>query len=147
MTVKKEYSVGDTVWIYGIGNNVKPTQGTVVKSFTIDYQGYNDEVHYVIAIPTHIEDLLEIRTWHTISQDSKGPIGSFRDLGSLSATHKLASRTGYLFEGNALEEGPSAEEIMSALEKSIDDHSHQPLILKEVKAKPRRRFVRKKSKE
>lgn len=145
MTVKKEYSVGDTVWIYGIGNNLKPTQGTVVKSFTIDYEGYNDEPHYVIAIPTSIEDLLEIRTWHTISQDKNGPIGSFRDIKNLTATHKVAARTGYFFEGGSGEEGPSAEEIMNALEQSIDSHSHQPLVLKDAKPKARRRYPRKKS--
>ena len=56
MLVKKKYAIGDTVWIYGVQrNNDKSTQGTVVKSFNIE--GY-DDMHYVVSIPTEIEQLL-----------------------------------------------------------------------------------------
>jgi hypothetical protein len=149
MTVKQSYNIGDTVWIYGVGSNTRPTKGTVVKSFTIDYEGFNKEPHYVIAIPTHIEYLMEVRTWHTMSQDENGPVGSLREIGSLSATNKLAARTGYIYDPNShyVDDSPSTDEINAALAKSIDSHSHQPLIIKEPKAVPRRKFARKKSKE
>ena len=149
MTVKHSYNVGDTVWIYGVGNNTRPTKGTVVKSFTIDYEGFNQEPHYVIAIPTHIEYLMEVRTWHTMSQDEKGPVGSLREIGLLSVTNKVAARTGYIYDPDShyVDDSPSADEINAALAKSIDSHSHQPLIIKEPKANPRRKFARKKSKE
>jgi hypothetical protein len=149
MKVKTEYSVGDTVWIYGVGDNTKPTKGTVVKSFTIDYEGFNQEPHYVIAVPTHIEYLIEVRTWHTISQDENGPVGSLRSIGSLEATNKLAARTGYIYDPDShyVDDSPSTDEINAALAKSIDSHNHQPLVIKEAKANPRRKFARKKSKE
>lgn len=149
MTVKQEYNIGDTVWIYGVGNNTKPTKGTVVKSFTIDYEGFNNEPHYVIAVPTHIEYLIEVRTWHTISQDETGPVGSLREIGSLAATNKIAARTGYVYDPDSHynEDAPSEDQIHAALEKSINSHTHQPLVIKEAKANPRRKFARKKSKE
>ena len=93
--VKKKYKVGDTVWIYGIsagpGYN-RPTKGRVVHEMEID--GYAS-VQYVIAISNGIEDLLEIRTWEEISQDEKGPIGSFRELlMNDPVTQKKLIRTG-----------------------------------------------------
>jgi hypothetical protein len=55
MTVKKQYAVGDTVWIYGINrSNIKPAQGTVIKAIDLSDAGYTYE-HYVIDVPTHIE--------------------------------------------------------------------------------------------
>ena len=91
MTVKKKYAVGDTVWIYGISkNNVKSTQGTVIKVFTIDYDNYNKEPHYLVEVPTEIEPLLEVRTWHTISQTKDGHVGGIRDAFSdTDAAHKM----------------------------------------------------------
>ena len=75
MTVKKSYNVGDAVWVYGINrNNTKPTQGKVIKIVDLSDTGHTDSPHYIISIPTHIEPLLEIRTWHNISQDERGPI-------------------------------------------------------------------------
>jgi hypothetical protein len=166
MTVKKKYNVGDTVWIYGISkNNIKSTQGTVIKSFVIDYQGFNNELHYVIGIPTEIEMLLEIRTWHTISQTKDGHVGSIREAFSdPAAAHKMLMRTGMdfastdEFEGDGhdsmgtvslnedfdrFEEHMSEEDeispdaIHAALEKSQKDNSHSTMMVKELK--PRRR--------
>lgn len=150
MTIKQEYSVGDTVWVYGIGFKTRPTKGTVVKSFTIDYDGISDDVQYVIAIPTEIEYLLEVRTWHTISQDENGPVGSLRGLKNLRATNKVVARTGYAFDPNYVEEdadGPSPDEIHAALEQSVDNSIHKPLILKESKPRMRRRPTKRKAKE
>lgn len=150
MTVKKKYNVGDTVWIYGVSRtNVKSTQGTVVKAFTIE--GYN-EVHYVVEIPTEIEPLLEIRTWQTISQTANGHVGSLREAFSdPDASHKMLNRTGMAVisedetaDGGSFEEDDiSPEAIHAALEKSQQDVSHGPLNLKTEKPK-RRNFARKK---
>lgn len=153
MTVKKKYKVGDTVWIYGIGrSNVKPTQGKVVKVVDLSDAGYSIGDHYIIEVPTHIEPLLEVRTWHNISQDEKGPIGSFREMGNVESTIKFASTIGFAFDDNP-ELDPTADEedeidpniIHAALEKSQKDVTHAPLNLKTEK--PRRRNFRKKSKE
>jgi hypothetical protein len=156
MTVKKKYNVGDTVWIYGVSQtNVKSTQGTVVKAFTIE--GYN-ELHYVVAIPTEIEPLLEIRTWQTISQTANGHVGSLREAFSdPDAAHKMLARTGMAVIsedeesvgdehdgiGSFEEDDISPEAIHAALEKSQKDSSHSPLNLKTEKPK-RRNFARKK---
>jgi hypothetical protein len=153
MTVKKKYNVGDTVWIYGVSRtNVKSTQGTVVKAFTIE--GYN-EVHYVVEIPTEIEPLLEIRTWQTISQTKDGHVGSLRDaFEDPDASHKMLARTGMAvistndeeYEDDIsdfAEDDISPDAIHAALEKSKQDVTHSPLNLKSEKPK-RRNFPRKK---
>ena len=163
MTVKKKYNVGDTVWIYGISrNNVKSTQGTILKVFTIDYDGFNKEPHYVIGIPTEIEMLLEIRTWHTISQTKDGHVGGVREAFSdPDAAHKMLSRTGMAvisvdeessdvvtseefdrFEEHMADEDEiSPDAIHAALEKSQKDGEHGPLVTKD---KTKRRYFKKK---
>lgn len=93
--VKQTYKIGDKAWIYGIaagpGYN-RLTQGKIVHEMEI--AGYAD-THYVIAISNGIQDLLEVRTWEEISQDEKGPIGSFRMLlMNQPATQKKLLRTG-----------------------------------------------------
>lgn len=153
MTVKKSYSVGDTVWIYGINrDNYNSVKGTVIKKFTIDYGNYNDEPYYLIAVPTSIEDLLEVRTWHTISQTAHGAVGGIRDsiAGNIDANIKVIARTGMqvhsnLSQDDVVDEGPSPEQIHAALEKSQQSATHQPLNLKDPK-KPKRRFVKRKPK-
>ena len=159
MTVKKKYNVGDTVWIYGISkNNIKSTEGKVIKSFTIDYDGFNKEPHYVIGIPTEIEMLLEIRTWHTISQTRDGHVGSIRDaFSNPDAAHKMLSRTGMAVisddeelneetdrfeEHMADEDEVSPDAIHAALEQSQKDGEHGPLVTKPNKA--RRPYYKKK---
>jgi hypothetical protein len=150
MTVKKKYNVGDTVWIYGISrDNIKSTQGKILKVFTIDYDGFNNEPHYVIGIPTEIEMLLEIRTWHTISQTRDGHVGSIRDaFSNPDAAHKMLSRTGMAVISDDEEvdeensEDPSPEEIHAALEQSQKDGEHGPLVTKPNKA--RRPYYKKK---
>ena len=78
--VKKKYKIGDNAWVYGVavgaGYN-RLVKGRVVHQMEID--GYV-EPHYVIAISNGIEDLLEVRTWGSMSQYDTGPIGSFREL-------------------------------------------------------------------
>jgi len=163
MNIKKKYNIGDTVWIYGIGNSKKSTKGTVIKSFIIDYENYNDEVHYVIAVPTEIENLLEIRTWHTISQTENGHVGSIREAFIDDApARKILARTGMTFAsednqeftgdghdgmGTTLddfEDGPSTEQIHAALEKSKNESRHGPLVIKDNKTPRRKNYSRKK---
>ena len=159
MTVKKKYNVGDTVWIYGVTrDNIKSTQGTILKVFTIDYDGFNKEPHYVIGIPTEIEMLLEIRTWHTISQTRDGHVGGIRDaFSNPDAAHKMLSRTGMAVisddeelneetdrfeEHMADEDEVSPDAIHAALEQSQKDGEHGPLVTKPNKA--RRPYYKKK---
>ena len=159
MTVKKKYNVGDTVWIYGISkNNIKSTEGKILKVFTIDYDGFNKEPHYVIGIPTEIEMLLEIRTWHTISQTRDGHVGGIRDaFSNPDAAHKMLSRTGMAVisddeelneetdrfeEHMADEDEVSPDAIHAALEQSQKDGEHGPLVTKPNKA--RRPYYKKK---
>ena len=93
--IKKDYKVGDKAWVYGVtagpGYN-RLTEGRVVH--IMDIEGYSD-TQYVIAISNGIEDLLEVRSWQSMSQDGKGPIGSFRELlMNRHAEQKVLMRTG-----------------------------------------------------
>ena len=149
MTVKKSYKVGDDVWIDGINrSNVKPVQGKVIKIVELD--GYTD-THYIVEVPSHIESLLEVRTWHNMSQDEKGPVGSLRNLGNFESTIKFAGTVGFAFDDrpdldSSLddEDGPSTEEIHAALDQSLKNTEHAPLNLKSEK--PKRRYFKKKPK-
>lgn len=144
MIAKKEYSVNDTVWIAGVSrNNARLTQGTVVKILDLSDEGFS-QIQYVIAIPTHIETMLELRTWHTISEDSKGPVGSLREVGlGLDSTIRFVNRVGFAAHDAEMPDDPTPEQINAALEKSMKDATHAPLNLKDPKPK-RRNFVRKK---
>ena len=75
--VKTRYDIGDTVWVYGIYvSNEVPCQGKIVHCFNLNFEGFDPTVdHYVIAVDSHIEPLIEVRTWETISQDEHGPVG------------------------------------------------------------------------
>jgi len=167
MMVKKKYNVGDTVWIYGISrDNIKSTQGTVIKRFTIDYGSYNNEPHYLIEVPTEIEPLLEVRTWHTISQTKDGHVGSIREAFiDHDAARKMLARVGmevvsseeFVDDGidNTHEESDRFEEhmaeedevnpdaIYAAMERSQQSSVIPPLNLKDPKPK-KRYFARKK---
>ncbi len=155
MNVKKSYKVGDTVWIYGIGrSNVKTTQGKVIKVIDLSDAGHTAGPHYVIEVPTHIEPLLEIRTWQNISQDERGPVGSFRELGNVESTIKFVSTTGFAFDDNPTldpsylseedEDNVSPEQIHAAIEKSQQVAAVPPLNLRTEK--PKRRYFKKKPK-
>jgi hypothetical protein len=150
MTVKKTYNIGDTVWIYGVSlNNRKTTKGLIIHKFTLEDAGWSpDIVHYIVSIPTEIETLLEVRTWETISQDEHGPVGMMREIfEDADSSVKVLARTGMRMDALAAvdpedEDGPSAEQIYAALEKSRKDTEHGPLVMQD---KPKRRqFPRKK---
>lgn len=149
MTVKKQYAVGDTVWIYGINrSNTKPVQGKVIKVIDLTSAGYTVGDHYVIEVPTHIEPILEIRTWHNISQDETGPVGSLRELGNFESTLKFAGTVGFAFDDNPALDSDDDEihpdQIHAALDQSLKNTEHAPLNLKTEK--PKRRYFKKKSK-
>lgn len=151
MTVKKQYAIGDIVWIYGINrSNTKPVKGKVIKVIDLRDAGYAVGDHYVVEVPTHIEPLLEIRTWHNISQDERGPVGSLREIGNVESTIKFAGTVGFAFDDNPSldsdleDDGPSADEIHAALDQSLKNTEHAPLNLKSEK--PKRRYFKKKSK-
>jgi hypothetical protein len=149
MPTKKQYAIGNTVWIYGINrSNIKPTQGKVIKLIDLGDAGYT-EIHYIIEIPSHIEPLLEIRTWHNISQDATGPVGSLRDIGNFESTIKFANTVGFAFDDHPGldsslddDDDPSVEEIHAALDQSLKNTEHAPLNLKAEK--PKRRYFKKK---
>jgi hypothetical protein len=172
MTVKKKYNIDDIVWIYGITNG-KSTEGKIVQWFKVPVEGWDqNKVHYVVAIPTEIEPLLEIRTWETISQTKHGRVGALRDIfDNPDAAHRMLARTGmaiistneeeFIGDGHdgigttseefdryeehiADEDNISPDEIHAALEKSQQNASHSPLIIKEAKPKRRTYPARKK---
>ena len=139
MNIKTDYEIGDIVWIYGISRrNNKSVKGKVI--LKLDIPNYAD-VHYIIEIPTEIEPLLEIRTWHMISQDEHGPVGLFRKhIDNKEGTNKFISKLGYTEPEESEDDEPTAEQIHKAIEQSIDNNVHPPLVLKETKNKTRRRF-------
>lgn len=154
MTTKKSYYVGDTVWIYGINrSNVKPAKGKIIKTIDLTDSGYTNGPHYVVEIPSHIESLLEIRTWENISQDEIGPVGSLREMGNIESTLKFVSTVGFAFDDSpTLDTDPFIDEddeidpdvIHAAIEKSQKAATHTPLNLKTEK--PKRRYFKKKPK-
>jgi len=147
MLIKKEYNIGDPVWIHGIGPSNKLTQGKVIANIDLSTEGYTD-LHYIIAIPTHIEPLLEIRTWHTMSQDEKGPIGSLRELGEdLDKEHKKIQQLGFYAKNPDDDNDPTPEQIMAALEKSTNNLTHKPLNLKDTNNNKKRKYYPRKKKQ
>jgi hypothetical protein len=128
--------------------------------FTIDYGNYNKEPYYLVEVPTEIEPLLEVRTWHTISQTKDGHVGGIRDaFSNTDAAHKMLLRTGVAvissddeelneeidrFQEHMLEEDEvSPDAIHAALEQSQKDGEHGPLMTKD-KSKRRQYFKKKK---
>lgn len=154
MTVKKKYRIDDIVWIYGITrSHNKLHRGKVIHTFTLEHAGYNDEPHYVIAIPNEIEPLLEVRTWHNISQDDHGPVGCFRHEvpeEEMQAVDKKLSQLGLTIEEYDRFEEAMAEDdeinpevIHAAMERASKSSMIPPLNLNEPKPK-RRHYPRKK---
>lgn len=128
MTVKKLYDLDDTVWIYGISRDQnKPTKGTVVRIFQLDDRGYpEDQDFYVVAIPTEIGLLLEVRTWETISQDERGPTGAFRQAvhtENVDAVDKQMAQIGLTVDGyeNIVPQEPTVD----APKKTYKPHKHR----------------------
>lgn len=144
MTIKKHYEINDPAWIHGITRDNKLCKGTVVKKFKMDSDDWDKSLeYYVVAIPSHIEYLLEIRSWESMSQDEKGPIGMYRDLRSKPVVDRFLKRHGYTSVELMDDMEPTEEQIIAALEKSRKVNEHEPLILKPAGTR-RRRFNKKK---
>lgn len=144
MSTKKEYSIGDDAWIHGIDRrNNKLVRGKIIHQVEIpNFSG----IHYIVAVSTPIEPILELRTWESISQDEFGPIGLFRDIDrdAMIAATKFVSKVGFEFSDDDEFDEPTAEQIAAAIEKSTKLAEHPPLNLKENK--PKRRFYSRKKK-
>jgi hypothetical protein len=155
MKVKKFYNLGESAWIHGVdftNNHLK--EGTVVKHFRIDYDGFNDEIiYFVVAIPSSIEPLLEIRTWDTMSQDQNGPVGGLRSNNTdIAVDKKVLSKVGLTLNhsdqpelGLEFEEelDPTPEQIHAAMERSQQTAVLPPLVLKEHRPNKPRRYNKK----
>lgn len=140
--IKIKYKSGDQVWIAGVGPNNKLVKGRVIKELDLSALGYLDGPHYIIAIPTSIEDLLEIRTWETMSQDERGPVGCFRNLDTdPEVMHKKLRHIGYRYEDDLLIDEPTPDQIHAAIERTRKSQIHDPTI-----QKPKRKFYTKKRK-
>jgi hypothetical protein len=149
MTIRKQYNIGETVWIYGIYvRNDTPTQGRIVHKFNLNFNGFDSNVeHYVIAVDSHIEPLIEVRTWETISQDEQGPVGGVRGLND-TADRKVLAKTGFNlgeyrsdFEEDS--DDPTPEQIYAAMERSQQTAVLPPLIIKQNKPRSQRSSNRK----
>jgi hypothetical protein len=147
MTAKTSYEVGETVWIAGVSrNNARLTKGKIIKVLDLSTEGFTAGPHYIVEIPTHIESLLEIRTWGTISEDERGPVGSLRNLGvGIDATIRFVNHTGFEAHDDQMPDDPTPEQIHAAIEESLKNSTHAPLTVKEVK--PKRRFNNRKRKQ
>jgi hypothetical protein len=168
MNIKKSYNVGDPAWVYGISRtNNKLTKGRVLHIFNLTQAGYSNEKYYLIEIPCEIEPLLEVRTWQSMSQDSRGPVGAFREQvaqADVEPVNKKLSQMGLTVDddwvegnghdgmGTTLEDfedyasddnDPTPDQIHAAIERAKQTSTHQPLNLKENKPK-RRNYPRKK---
>lgn len=117
MSVKKIYDLGDTVWIYGVSRDLnKPTKGRIVRIIGLEDWGYPAEQdYYVVEVQTSIEPIFEVRTWETISQDDRGPVGAFRQAvtaENMDAVDKQLSQIGLNVDGyeNIVPEPASVEQ-------------------------------------
>jgi hypothetical protein len=150
--VKTRYDIGDTVWVYGIYvSNEVPCQGKIVHCFNLNFEGFDPTVdHYVIAVDSHIEPLIEVRTWETISQDEHGPVGGLRGLGN-TADSKILARTGInLWPSSTNSEDdddldPTPDQIHAAMERSKQTAVLPPLFAKEFKKPKPRNFHKKRN--
>lgn len=79
MKIKKQYEMNESAWIH-LGNG-KLHKGKIVDIFDLEHAGYPKSTEfYIVEVPCEIEPNLEVRTWESISQDAKGPIGAYREI-------------------------------------------------------------------
>jgi hypothetical protein len=146
--IKRNYKAGDIVWIYGVSSNKnKLTKGKIIEKINLESAGYSkNQFFYIVSIDTAIDPLLEIRTWETISQDDRGPVGALREVHDqidIDNTSRMLSEFGYSYQSED-QEDPSPDEIHAAIIKSQQQSTHSPLILKEPRPVRRRYFKKKK---
>lgn len=154
MDIKKQYEMNDVVWIH-LGNG-KLTKGKIVDIFDLAHAGYSKETEfYIVEIPTEIEALLEVRTWESISQDAKGPIGIYRDIKEKSfSTKKYLGKVGIELPTESLKEetsttdeldilDPTPEQVNAALDRSIK--SRDDTFISTLSKAPKKRIYRRKN--
>lgn len=88
-----DYKVGDSAWIYGIGtsngeNNL--TEGKIIME--LDIPGYATK-HYLIAIETAMECLLEVRDAWTMSPGANRSIGMWQTLSGFDSAIVPSTKT------------------------------------------------------
>jgi hypothetical protein len=149
MTIRQKYNIGETVWIYGIYvRNDVPVAGRIIHRFHLNFENFDPAVeHYVVAVDSHIEPLIEVRTWETISQDEHGPVGGLRGLGN-TADRKVLAKTGFdlgdfYMEADEGLDDPTPEQIYAAMERSQQTAVLPPLIIKQNKPRTQRSSNRK----
>lgn len=74
--------VGEDVWFHNGGKDNPLIMGKVEAAVRLEGYGYDV---YILSHPTHVDDLLVVRSYHSVSPDEKGPINLFRR--PLSPTH------------------------------------------------------------
>jgi hypothetical protein len=70
----REYEVGDLVWLYIGDPEGKKYPGKVVHKFQLPDYSFK---HYVVEIDTHVDPLLEVRCWGTLSDTEDGYLNYF----------------------------------------------------------------------
>jgi hypothetical protein len=70
-----DLKVGDDAWIFLSHHKGKKSKGEV--KMIIDVPGWSFS-HYVIEIPTHVDNLLEIRCGFSVSDTEDGTLGYMR---------------------------------------------------------------------
>lgn len=73
--MKTRYEIGDKVWVHCGGEENPLNEGTV--RAILKFSDYNME-QYVIEIPTHIEPILVVHDFFSMSEDAEGPIALWR---------------------------------------------------------------------
>ncbi len=74
---REKYEKGDECWIYVGNHGGEKSKGTVLEVLDLSEHGYT-YLNYLIAIPTGIEDLLEVRNAGTMSPSENEPIGFWK---------------------------------------------------------------------
>ena len=69
--MKTKYEIGDEAWIYIGDHKGKTTRSVVVHSFKL----YDGMIHYVCAVPTPIDDILELRDIFTMAESADTAVG------------------------------------------------------------------------
>ena len=69
--MKTKYEIGDDAWIYMGDHKGKTTRSIVVHSFQL----CAGAIHYVCAVPTPIDDVLEVRNIFSMAESADTGIG------------------------------------------------------------------------
>lgn len=137
--IKKHYNIGEIVWICMGSSNTKSslTKGTIISAIDLSAAGYSDDImHYIVSVATAIEPVLEIRTWHTMSQDRNGPVGGLRGKDNRTPSVAMKKESIQLYSQSDYELGdPTPDQIHAAQEKYRKSITHSPFVFTDTKQK------------